>query len=225
MWHKWSFWFFRESIQNPLGDNEVVSRIVALNSSHRAARYLIRLMTFTMDTSWLFYLLTAIFLVQTISYSFQVDSVRISEDRRTNPVYRRQSNGTDLIVSDVNNVNIAFFISDQNELPVDFDILRATLALAAYEVNRRYPHLNFKLVSVRDKNKCQNNVLGALAAEKYYTSKVNAFIGPVCSTALDPVSRMASYWNIPVFTAGGIGVEFSNKKSFTTLTRMSFSLG
>jgi len=64
-----------------------------------------------------------------------------------------------------------------------------------------------------------------LAAEKFYNSKVNVFIGPICTIALDPVARMASYWNVPVFTAGGVGVDFSNKRTFTTLTRMAFSLG
>ncbi|OTF73711.1 hypothetical protein BLA29_006236, partial [Euroglyphus maynei] len=96
--------------------------------------------------------------------------------------------------------------------------------MAIQDATKRYPHLQFYLNPVYDDNTCQGNVLGALAAEKYYTGHVSAFIGPICSLALDPVSRMASYWNVPVFTSGGISYQFSNKKIFTTLTRISFSL-
>lgn len=35
---------------------------------------------------------------------------------------------------------------------------------------------------------------------------------------------MASHWNLPILTAGGIEDIFSNKKIFTSLTRLSFSL-
>ena len=55
--------------------------------------------------------------------------------------------------------------------------------------------------------------MGALGAQEYFISRVNVFIGPICAAALDQVARMASYWNVPVFTAGGIGVEFSAKVS------------
>lgn len=161
----------------------------------------------------------------------QFDCVRVDENPRTNSLNRRQSNQyqqsnrTDLILSDVNEVNFVLLISDQNELPVFYEIIKPTIELAIKEASRKYAHLRFNLVSVHDSNKCEDNVLGALAAEKYYTSKVNVFIGPICTIALDPVARMASYWNVPVFTAGGISVEFSNKRTFNTLTRMSFSLG
>lgn len=35
---------------------------------------------------------------------------------------------------------------------------------------------------------------------------------------------MASYWNIPVLTAGGFGSKFANKSIYSTLTRLIFSL-
>lgn len=35
---------------------------------------------------------------------------------------------------------------------------------------------------------------------------------------------MAAYWRVPVFTAGGIGVEFNDKNIYSTLTRLAFSL-
>lgn len=35
---------------------------------------------------------------------------------------------------------------------------------------------------------------------------------------------MAAHWRIPVISSGGPHVQFSNKKIFSTLTRLSFSL-
>lgn len=36
---------------------------------------------------------------------------------------------------------------------------------------------------------------------------------------------MASYWKVPIFTAGGISAQFANKQLYSTLTRLSFSMG
>lgn len=161
---------------------------------------------------------------------FLVRCVQISKDLKFNNILRRrQSNETQWKAS-INDphrstVNFVSLISNQNELPVQFEIFRPTLEMAIADVRKKYPHIQFDLATVYDDHECQDNVLGALAAEKFYTSQVSAFIGPICSLALDPLSRMASYWNVPVFTPGGISFEFSNKKTFSTLTRMAFSLG
>lgn len=77
---------------------------------------------------------------------------------------------------------------------------------------------------IRDNNSCEENVLGALGAQEYFLSRVNLFIGPICSAALDQVARMASYWNVPVFTAGGVGIEFANKVRFLLLIPLFFRL-
>lgn len=162
-----------------------------------------------------------------------VQAVQIKENYVSSSVQRRQSssslvpanNRTDMIVHDINNVNFVMLLSNQKELPVFYEILKPTLELAVIDASTKYPNLNFHLALVRDTNACGDNILGALAAEKFYLSKVNVFIGPVCTFALDAVARMASYWNVPLFTAGGVGVEFANKKTFSTLTRMSFAMG
>ena len=136
---------------------------------------------------------------------------------------RRQT--TDLIVSELNDVHIVLLMAQQAELPIYFEVVKPALDLAIEKVQRLYPHLRFYLIARKDDRPCISNVAGAIAAEEYYLRKVSAFIGPSCSLALDPVARMASYWNVPVFTAGGIGVEFSKKNTYTSLTRMAFSLG
>ena len=112
-----------------------------------------------------------------------------------------------------------------SELPVFHEVVKPALDLAIDEAEKRFPMIKFKMSMRRGSNDCQRNYAGAHAAEEYYLRKVDAFIGPACSLALDAVGRMASYWNVPVFTAGGIGAEFSNKALFQTLTRLSFSLG
>lgn len=65
---------------------------------------------------------------------------------------------------------------------------------------------------------------GALAAEVYYTQGATAFVGPGCSAALDHVGRMAAFWNVAAYTAGGLDDSFTRKEIYSTLTRLSFSL-
>jgi atrial natriuretic peptide receptor A len=91
--------------------------------------------------------------------------------------------------------------------------------------DRRYLHLHFNLVARKDHNPCLNSYAGSLATEEFYLRQVSVFIAPTCSFALDPVARMASFWNVPILTGGGIGVEFSRKNYYTSLTTMVFSLG
>ncbi|CAG2105995.1 unnamed protein product [Medioppia subpectinata] len=131
---------------------------------------------------------------------------------------------TDLIVSDVNDVTIFLIMAQQAELPVFYEVVKPALSLAIDRARILYPNLRFHLVARKDENPCVHNVAGALAAEEFYLRKVDVIVGPACSLALDPVARMASYWNIPIFTGGGIGVEFAKKQTYTSLTRMAFSL-
>ena len=138
-----------------------------------------------------------------------------------------------------------------SELPLRFEAIKPALDLAIEDVTKKFPSINIHLTMRRDDRSCEKNYAASFAAEEYYKNKysgvsrsgantsskaygllehhdlrpINAFIGPACSKALDYVARMASYWNVPIFTAGGIGVEFANKKLYSTLTRLSFSLG
>lgn len=124
-----------------------------------------------------------------------------------------------------NEIVFVLLISEQRELPIYYEVMKPSLELAIDNVRQKYPHLKFQLTALRDNNTCEENVLGALAAEEFYLRKVSVLIGPICSRAVDPVGRLASFWKVPLITAGGVGVEFSNKDLFKTLTRISFSLG
>ncbi|GFV90466.1 atrial natriuretic peptide receptor 3 [Trichonephila clavipes] len=118
---------------------------------------------------------------------------------------------------------VAIFVSE-SELQLNMESLQAAILLGVDDVNKMYPHIKFNLKLKNDSNKCFENLAGVLAAEEYYRSRVTAFVGPACSRALDPVSRMASYWDIPIYTAGGVDNLFSLKNIFKTLTRVSFSV-
>ena len=37
----------------------------------------------------------------------------------------------------------------------------------------------------------------------HFRDKVIAFIGPACAYALEPVARLAAYWNTPIITGMG----------------------
>ncbi|KPM02150.1 atrial natriuretic peptide clearance receptor-like protein 1 [Sarcoptes scabiei] len=126
---------------------------------------------------------------------------------------------------DHSNVTLLLLMSDQSELPVEYELVKATLQLSLEDLRPKYPRINFNLLTRKDPRKCFNNVMAGMAAEYYYLDRINAIIGPICSKGLDSVARLASHWNLPLITAGGVGVEFSNKNTFKSLTRLSFSLG
>lgn len=42
----------------------------------------------------------------------------------------------------------------------------------------------------------------------HFRDDVIAFIGPACAFALEPVARLAAYWNTPIITGMGDQVTF-----------------
>lgn len=50
---------------------------------------------------------------------------------------------------------------------------------------------------------CSGARAPGLAADMYSKDKVLAFIGPACAFALEPVARLAAYWNRPIITGMG----------------------
>lgn len=45
----------------------------------------------------------------------------------------------------------------------------------------------------------------------HFKDDVIAFIGPACAFALEPVARLAAYWNTPIITGMGDQVSFTTK--------------
>ncbi|UYV71936.1 hypothetical protein LAZ67_9001208 [Cordylochernes scorpioides] len=117
-------------------------------------------------------------------------------------------------------VRLSAILSDcQSDIAVRSEAISAALRLAVSQLTQTYPSIHFHL-------DIQQNMgsSGALAAEAYLLHGATVFFGPACSADLEPVARMASYWDIPVFTAGGVAARFGNKNIYRTLTRLAFSL-
>lgn len=129
-----------------------------------------------------------------------------------------------LLKSEDFEANIVAIFATESELQLNTEAVQVAVFLGVQQANRLYPHIKFNVFFRNDSNTCFENQAGVLAAESYYKGKVTAFVGPACSKALDPVSRMASYWGLPIYTAGGVDTLFSRKHLFSTLTRLSFSL-
>jgi len=56
---------------------------------------------------------------------------------------------------------------------------------------------------------CDNSLTPGLSADMKFLSNVIAFIGPACGFALDPVARLAAFWNIPIVTGLGDQVRLT----------------
>lgn len=50
---------------------------------------------------------------------------------------------------------------------------------------------------------CSGSLSPGLAADMHFRDDVIAFIGPACAFALEPVARLAAYWNTPIITGMG----------------------
>lgn len=55
---------------------------------------------------------------------------------------------------------------------------------------------------------CSGDRSPGLAADMHFRDDVIAFIGPACAFALEPVARLAAYWNTPIIT--GMGDQVRN---------------
>ncbi|RWS28438.1 guanylate cyclase C-like protein 2 [Leptotrombidium deliense] len=103
------------------------------------------------------------------------------------------------------------------------ELAQPSVEIAIEKARRMYPLIQWDDPVFRNgSNQCSRNHAVAIAAEEYYMKKVTAFIGPACGLALDPVARMASHWNIPIFSSGGLYSIFSNKTDFSTLTSEAY---
>ncbi|XP_077485263.1 atrial natriuretic peptide receptor 3-like [Amblyomma americanum] len=122
------------------------------------------------------------------------------------------------------NATIVSIFLNSSELAFDSNIVIPAIAMAVDGVSRTYPHIKFELVVRNSSRSCMEHRAGALAAEVYYTRGATAFVGPGCSAALDHVGRMAAFWNVAAYTAGGLDDSFTRKGIYSTLTRLSFSL-
>lgn len=119
---------------------------------------------------------------------------------------------------------IVSILYDNPELSYKARLVRTAIEVAIRHVSKKYASYSFRPVFRIGNRSCHESLASGFAAEEFYQRRATVFIGPGCSDALDQVARLGSFWNVPVLTAGGIDEAFSNKRIFTTLTRLAFSL-
>ncbi|KAL0128807.1 hypothetical protein PUN28_003887 [Cardiocondyla obscurior] len=132
--------------------------------------------------------------------------------------------------------------------PFDLERCGPAVDLALEEVNE---FLKVHRVQLRKVQASYPTCSGArapgLAADMHFRDNVIAFVGPACAFALEPVARLAAYWNSPIITGmgdqppseGELSVTsgilgrihkwknetsgiFKDKSKYPTLTRMSY---
>ncbi|XP_070154302.1 atrial natriuretic peptide receptor 1 isoform X1 [Polyergus mexicanus] len=132
--------------------------------------------------------------------------------------------------------------------PFDLERCGPAVDLALAEVNDFLSVHNVQLRKVQGSYpSCSGATAPGLAADMHFRENVIAFIGPACAFALEPVARLAAYWNSPIITGmgdqppseGELSVTsgilgrihrwknetsgiFKDKSKYPTLTRMSY---
>lgn len=66
----------------------------------------------------------------------------------------------------------------------------------------------FNYITLNSYPSCSGAKAPGLAADMHFRDDVIAFIGPACAFALEPVARLAAYWNTPIITGMGDQVRF-----------------
>ncbi|XP_060072434.1 atrial natriuretic peptide receptor 1-like [Ylistrum balloti] len=108
--------------------------------------------------------------------------------------------------------------------PYDVERVGPAIDIAIERVNREILNGSYRVVKIERHygSVCSNSRASGVVADMYYRHGINALIGPACAYALDPVGRLANYWNIPLITGLGDGGMFKNKTNYPTLTRLAY---
>ncbi|EFN64674.1 Atrial natriuretic peptide receptor A [Camponotus floridanus] len=107
--------------------------------------------------------------------------------------------------------------------PFDLERCGPAVDLALAEVNDFLSVHNVQLRKVQGSYpSCSGATAPGLAADMHFQDNAIAFIGPACAFALEPVARLAAYWNSPIITGMGDQGIFKDKSKYPTLTRMSY---
>ncbi|CAG9133952.1 unnamed protein product [Plutella xylostella] len=89
--------------------------------------------------------------------------------------------------------------------PFDLERCGPAVDLALDNVNEKFlAHHGVELQKVQGSYPtCSGALAPGLAADMHFKDDVIAFIGPACAFALEPVARLAAYWNTPIITGMG----------------------
>ncbi|CAD7015388.1 unnamed protein product [Ceratitis capitata] len=178
--------------------------------------------------------------------NFDPESGYVYEDRQGH-VVKRENIEYDL--SGLRVYNVGVLMASHLDSPFDLERCGPAVDLALDVINEEFlkPH-KIKLRKVQASYpSCSGAKAPGLAADMHFKDDVIAFIGPACAFALEPVARLAAYWNSPIIT--GMGDQppsddeltvtsgilgkihkwknestgmFKDKSKYPTLTRMSY---
>ncbi|XP_075215398.1 atrial natriuretic peptide receptor 1 [Lycorma delicatula] len=145
---------------------------------------------------------------------------------------------------------VGVLMASRLDSPFDLERCGPAVDIALEEVNEKF--LSVHSVSLEKVQAsyptCSGDRAPGLAADMHFQDDVIAFIGPACAFALEPVARLAAYWNRPIITGMGdqppsegqlsvtsgilgrlnrwkndsSNVMFKDKGEYPTLTRMSY---
>ncbi|XP_071625665.1 atrial natriuretic peptide receptor 1 isoform X2 [Temnothorax longispinosus] len=144
--------------------------------------------------------------------------------------------------------NVGVLMASHLDSPFDLERCGPAVDLALEEVNEFLNVHNVQLRKVQGSYPtCSGARAPGLAADMHFRDNVIAFVGPACAFALEPVARLAAYWNSPIITGmgdqppseGELSVTsgilgrihkwknetsgiFKDKSKYPTLTRMSY---
>ncbi|XP_012166238.1 atrial natriuretic peptide receptor 1 [Bombus terrestris] len=144
--------------------------------------------------------------------------------------------------------NVGVLMASRLNSPFDLERCGPAVDLALAEVNDFLSVHNIKLRKVQGSYPlCSGSAAPGIAADMHFRANVIAFIGPACAFALEPVAKLAAYWNTPIITGMGdqppseeeLSVTsgilgrinkwknessgiFKDKSKYPTLTRMSY---
>ncbi|XP_037950406.1 receptor-type guanylate cyclase gcy-28 [Teleopsis dalmanni] len=145
--------------------------------------------------------------------------------------------------------NVGVLMASHLDSPFDLERCGPAVDLALEVINEDFlKQHNITLKKVQASYpSCSGERAPGLAADMHFKNDVIAFIGPACAFALEPVARLAAYWNTPIIT--GMGDQppsegeltvtsgilgkihkwknestgmFKDKTKYQTLTRMSY---
>ncbi|CAH1786475.1 unnamed protein product [Owenia fusiformis] len=124
----------------------------------------------------------------------------------------------------ITEINVGVLIIDDDDSPYSIKRTGAAVDLAIAKVNSEILNSDFNLTVHKQPygGGCTAAKAPGKAADLYYNEGIAALIGPACTSALEPVARLAGYWNIPIVTGLGDYGIFKNKTNFPTLTRMAY---
>ncbi|XP_063626403.1 atrial natriuretic peptide receptor 1 [Cydia splendana] len=149
---------------------------------------------------------------------------------------------------------VGVLMASRLDSPFDLERCGPAVDLALDKVNEKFlAHHGVELQKVQGSYpSCSGALAPGIAADMHFNDHVIAFIGPACAFALEPVARLAAYWNTPIITGMGdqppsegelaapVGVLsrmhrlrnlktgtkpqtlFNDKGKYPTLTRMSY---